>query len=1128
LLGIAFHPEFGQAGKAGRGYVYLYYCYRPAGQTYGPYSYNRLSRFTLADGATAISRSSELVLINQFDRKTWHNGGDLFFDNDGYLYISNGDEGDGIPGAEFSNSQKINDGLFSGVLRIDVDMIASRSHPIRRQPRSPATPPAGWPASYTQNYFIPNDNPWVNADGSALEEFYAIGLRSPHRMGYDRVTDKALIADTGHDVMEEVDVLARGANYQWPYMEGTATGPQTYRRGPGVETPPIHTYSSRVKDGSVSIGGEVYRGANHAADLDGKYIFGDFMSGNVWALDWQATGAPRRHLLTVPAGVNYRGLSGFGTDAEGEIYMCVLGEQGRIFKLVTTGTGAQPPATLSQTGAFTSYAPNMQAAAGLVSYRVNSQLWSDGARKRRWIALPNNGAPYTADEVVRFSESGEWGFPVGTVLVKHFDMGTSDLDTTLRKKIETRFTVRTATGWYGVTYRWRDDGQEADLLPGGASMNISIAQANGATRVQRWDFPAREDCMTCHNTNAGFALGVNTRQLNGSRNYAGDVTANQLVTWSAIGMFDTTLSSAQINSFAVTVDIADTSASLEARVRSYLDANCSHCHRPEGVWRANMDARFTTPLAQQNIVNGTLVNDFAIPGMKEIAPGDILKSMMHLRMTAENHVQMPPLGRNVVDTQAVAVLEQWIASLAGSNRAPQIIAPANQSSQRGSSVSLQISASDPDGNALTYSATGLPAGLVINPGTGLITGVIASNAFTAQSVTVTVRDASLNASATFNWAVTESTSGGIFTSADIGSVSSTGSLVYNSGTATYTVRGSGADIYNTADAFHFASRALVGDGEIRARVTSQTNTAPWAKAGVMIRESSATGSRHAMMFTTPVESGNGYEFIWRAATNGSTAYAPGPVINLTPNNWLRLTRSGDVIAGYASTNGVNWTFVKTISLTGMPGSLNAGIAVSSVNNGLTGTATFDNVAITPFPLPWQSQNVGTPPFNSRSESTGSVFTIISGGLLGGVSDSCRYVSQTLTGDGEIRLRVNSQSPGTNSQTLVMIRDSLSAGSPMAAVSVKGTSGEYAFLRRFSSGGATTTSISAATSPARWVRIVRTGGTFTAYKSYDGIAWFDIGSSNIAMGASIRIGFAAVSGFNTSTNTAFVDNVVCIP
>lgn len=806
--------------------------------------------------------------------------------------------------------------------------------------------------------------------------------------------------------------------------------------------------------------------------------------------------------------------------------MCVLGEQGRIFKLASTGTGPQPPATLSATGAINAITTgDMSASAGMVPYRVNSQLWSDGAKKRRWIALPNDGAPYTAAEQVRFSESGEWEFPVGTVLVKQFELPVNELVPTQRKRLETRFNVRTATGWYGVTYRWRDNGLDADLLPGAASMNVSIALAGGGTRVQRWDFPGREDCMACHNRNAGFALGVNTRQLNGTLNYSTGITANQLATWSAIGMFDTTLSGAQISGFAKTVDIADTTASLEARARSYLDANCSHCHRPGGVWRANIDARLTTPLALQGIVNGVLVNDFDIPGMREIVPGDIAKSMLHLRLTAENHVQMPPLGRNVVDTKAVGVLEAWIASLAGSNRAPQIIAPANQSTQRGAGVSLQVSASDPDGNALTYSANGLPAGLGINSGTRLITGTVSASAFPGNSVTVTASDGNLSASATFSWSVTESTSCGLFTSTDIGTVSQPGSLVYNTGTGIYTLRGAGADIYHTADAFHFASRALVGDGEIRARVTSQSNTAEWAKAGVMIREGSAPGSRHAMMFTTPVETGNGYEFIWRGTTNGSTSYAPGPVINLAPNNWLRLTRSGDVIAGYASSNGVNWTFVKTISLAGLPGSVGAGLAISSANNAVLGTATFDNVAVTPFPLPWQSANVGSPPFNSRSESTGTVFTVISGGIFGGVSDSCRYVSQTLTGDGEIKLRVNSQSPGTNSQTLVMIRDSMSSGAPMA---LRGTSGEYAFLRRFISGGATTITTSPATTPARWIRIVRIGNVLTAYKSGDGLNWTAVGSDTIAMGTSIRIGFAAVSGFNTSTNTAFVDNVICVP
>lgn len=1409
LLGIALHPEFGQAGMPRRGYIYLCYSFRPAGNGYGPYSYNRLSRFTMEDGASAINPASEMVLVNQFDRKTWHNGGDLFFGTDGFLYFSNGDEGDAIPGAEFSNSQKIDDGLFSGVMRIDVDMNPARSHPIRRQPRSSGPPPPGWPGTYTQNYFIPNDNPWQDPGGSVLEEFYAIGLRSPHRLGFDRVTGKTVFADTGHDQMEEIDVLAKGANYQWPYMEGVATGPVTTRRGPGIETPPIHTYGDRTVSGPVSIGGHVYRGQDLAGDLAGKYIFGDFGTGNVWSLAWQTAGAPRRHLVTLPAGLGYRGLSGFGQDAEGEIYMLVLGDQGRIFKLQSAGTGAAAPATLSATGVFSNLA-SLAPASGITPFSVNSPLWSDGASKQRWIAVPNDGAPYDASEVIRFAATGEWQFPAGAVLIKHFDLPTSETDQTRRRRLETRFLVRTQSGWYGLTYRWRADESDADLLgEGGASENVAVTLANGSTRTQRWDFPSRENCMTCHTANAGFALGVNTRQLNGSHTYPTGITANQLATWSAIGMFDTTLSSTQIAGFAKLARVSDPSASLETRMRSYLDANCSHCHRPYGVWRANFDARFDTPAAQQQIVNGPLVNTFGIEGAREVAPGDLARSMMHIRMSATNHVQMPPLARNIVDPDAIATLEAWIATLGGStagaftgvdigaqggagstsyasasgtytvrgagpdiyntqdgfhfaqtqltgdgdirarvtslantaswakagvmiregtatgarhatmyvtpvetgngfeflyreatngitryaegppsNPAPnnwvciarsgatltglvsangaswtqvwsvtmanlpatlniglavssatttttatatfdnvQIIngappaapgnlratlnatslsasltwtdAASNETSYRverstggafatiatlaanatsftdsglsrgttytyrvvavnssgqapsgtasittpanrapvwsanpvtrlaatagqAYSSSLAGLASDPDGDSLVFSKVSGPAWLVVSS-SGALSGTPGTTDAGAQSWTVRAADSGgLSASTTLQITVNVS---GQFTGADIGSVGIAGSTSFASATGTYTLRGSGSDIYYGTDSFHFASRQISGDFDIRARVTSQTNTAPWAKAGVMVREGASAGARHAMMYTTPAATGNGFEFIWRPTASGSTRYASGPGNNPPPNNWVRLTRSGDVLTGYASANGTSWTFVSAVVLSGLPATVNVGLAMTSAANTVAGTVTFDNVALTPFPLPWSSSNVGTPSFNSRSESAGSSYTVVSSGTLSTAADACRYVWQTLSGDGEIRLRVISQTGGSAG---VMIRDSLSSGSPFAALLVRSSDGQLQFLRRTTASTAPAAVTSAGTSPGRWLRLLRAGNLITAQKSGDGSTWTSIGAYTVTMGSSIRIGFTAVSGSASVANSAVFDNVICVP
>ena len=140
MLGIALHPQFGQAGNANRGYVYVWYNHTPNSGVEPHLNYNRLSRFTVADGSNSIAKSSEFIMISQFDEHEWHNGGDMFFGPDGFLYLTVGDEGD--LGEPFNNAQKINDGLFSGVLRIDVNQDASRSHPIRRQPQVGGTPPS--------------------------------------------------------------------------------------------------------------------------------------------------------------------------------------------------------------------------------------------------------------------------------------------------------------------------------------------------------------------------------------------------------------------------------------------------------------------------------------------------------------------------------------------------------------------------------------------------------------------------------------------------------------------------------------------------------------------------------------------------------------------------------------------------------------------------------------------------------------------------------------------------------------------------------------------------------------------------------------------------------------------------
>lgn len=482
LLGMAFHPEFGQPNSTNRGFVYVFYQYSST-PTSGPdrppektAAHNRLSRFTVPDGARSADPDSELVLINQYDRSVWHNGGAMFFHpDDGFLYLTVGDEG-GVDG-EFGNAQRIDRGLFSGVIRIDVNQDPKKSHPIRRQPISS---PQG--ATRSANYFIPNDNPFQNPSGAALEEFWCIGLRSPHRMTFDPVSKSIWEGDVGQGAREEINLIEKGGNYQWAYKEGNLNGPFPKPAAPlGKEMAPIHEYphtkgESQFDGDNCVIGGYVYRGREFADELGAKYIFGDNGSGRIWALTLAADRSVSvAQIATMPPGFNYSGLSSFGIDHNRELYLCQMGAAGKIFKLARPKPSSPPPPLLSQTGAFASLA-KLEPAPSLIPYTVNSPLWSDAALKTRWMALPNDGAPYGADERVSFAASGEWAFPLGTVFVKHFDLAIDEADPSKKKRLETRFLVRdTKGGVYGITYKWRSDNSDADLLSASLSEHLSVS-----------------------------------------------------------------------------------------------------------------------------------------------------------------------------------------------------------------------------------------------------------------------------------------------------------------------------------------------------------------------------------------------------------------------------------------------------------------------------------------------------------------------------------------------------------------------------------------------------------------------------------------------------------------------------
>ncbi len=354
-----------------------------------------------------------------------------------------------------------------------------------------------------------------------------------------------------------------------------------------------------------------------------------------------------------------------------------------VFPSTTPGVAGapEPPARLSQTGAFTDLA-SLTPRTGLLPYAVNAPLWTDGSVKHRWIAIPNDGTADSSSEQITFDPLDSWHFPNGTVFIKQFDLPNDERNPLQIRRVETRFLVHGTDGvYYGVTYRWRADGTDADLLLDGESEDLDITTLDGSVMTQEWSHPSREDCLNCHNVNAGSVLGIRTHQLNGDYPYESTGrTDNQLRTWNHLGLFTQTLDETAISTYLQSSPIDDTNSTVETRIRSYLDSNCSQCHRPDQLTTA-IDMRFTTPLEQQNLVDEPVLYDLGVADARVIAPQSIARSILHRRMSAVGVHQMPPLGRNVVDDNAVSLLSEWILSLTPDSEVEENRSPVAQNDE---------------------------------------------------------------------------------------------------------------------------------------------------------------------------------------------------------------------------------------------------------------------------------------------------------------------------------------------------------------------------------------------------------------------------------------------------------------
>jgi glucose/arabinose dehydrogenase len=628
IYSIAFHPRFAE-----NGFVFL--------GANGPLSKkprsSQVIRYTARDGRP--DPASRTVILEW--PSDGHNGAALAFANDGILFVSSGD---GTGDSDVDHAGQNTRTLCAKILRIDVD----HPDPGRR-------------------YAIPTDNPFVK-DAAFAPETWAYGLRNPWRMSFDRVTGQLWEGENGQDQWEFARLVQRGANYGWSRNEGGHVFRANEPLGPQPITPP--TIEHPHSEFRSLTGGFVYHG-KALPELEGAYVYGDWGTGRLWAAKHDGTGLEwQRELCDTPFAI-----SQLTPDANGEILLVDYGtgQGGAIYRLAAASppvsiAASTFPRKLSETGLFTD-TRSLTPAAGVLAYDVSLPGWHDGAVSLRHIALPDGGG-------LEARAAKSWQAPDETVLAQTLVLNGH--------RVETRMLVKLQNDWAGYSYVW-DEAQTDATLAEKEGVDLELRNS------QPWRVPSRAECMMCHSRQANFALTLHDAQLN---------VGDQLIRWERMGMLTavepaftrerqqaqkikrvagpepqqrnastSALLPSNPEHLAKFVPANDEGAPLEARARSYLGANCAHCHTMYGGGNSAMD--FDWFFATKDIEaidrlpqHGT----FDLPDARVIAPGAPGRSVVIPRVARRGAGQMPPVGTRIADPDGVRVLAEWITSLPADKR----------------------------------------------------------------------------------------------------------------------------------------------------------------------------------------------------------------------------------------------------------------------------------------------------------------------------------------------------------------------------------------------------------------------------------------------------------------------------
>jgi glucose/arabinose dehydrogenase/regulation of enolase protein 1 (concanavalin A-like superfamily) len=980
MLGLALHPNF-----ASNGYVYLLYTYEEGNNPNDPAPKTaRLTRVQANPANPDVALAgSEVVILgsigvppcdnypagsdcigSDYDS---HTIGTVRFAPDGKLFVSVGDGASyDFVDARALRAQNLN--RYEGkILRINPDGSA------------------------------PGDNPFDDGTNSIRSKIYSYGLRNPYRFALHPVTGEPYIGDVGWGTWEEQN-RGRGANFGWPCYEGPNpltpyqnVFPQCRALAPSAVTAPIYTYNHNGS-GAAAIGGTFYSASAFPAQYHGNYFFADYVQ------DWI-----RR--MTFDANGNVTGVHNFAANLNGVVTL-EQGPDGALYYIsLPTGQvrrmrfATAPPVAVASATPTSGYSPltvtfssggSSDPNGSPLTYRwefgdgaistspnpthtytassaqiftakltvTNAQGLSSSTTVKitvgslppsATILAPSDGARFNPGETVIFqglATDPDESLPPNalswTVLLHHNEhvhpylntIGTQGSfvveahgDGTFYWEI-----VLTATDSTGLT-----DTKRVNIYPASSSGSLPAPWANqdvgavglaGSASYLSGAFTLQGSGADIWNYNDAFQFVY--QPLTGDGQITARVASLQNTHgWAKAGVMVRESLTATAR-HAMMVITPSNGTAFQRRVAVGGDS----LHTAGGSVAAPYWVRIVrsggvlTGYQSSDGVSWTQVGTATISLPASVWIGLVVTSHNDAALSAASFDQVAVSGGGGPPANAPPVV-----SLTAPTSGASFTAPA--------SITLTATASDSDGTISKvefYQGSTLLGSDTTAPYEYVWSGVAAGNySLTARA---TDNSGAVTTSGAVSITVTNPSGGGLpspWTNQDVGAVGLAGSATHTGGT--FTLQGSGADIWNYNDAFQFVYQPLTGDGQITARVASLQNTHGWAKAGVMVRESLTATARHAMMVITP---SNGTAFQRRVAVGGDSLHTAGG--SVAAPYWVRIVRSGGVLTGYQSSDGVSWTQVGTATIS-LPASVWIGLVVTSHNDAALSAASFDQVAV---------------------------------------------------------------------------------------------------------------------------------------------------------------------------------------